>query len=320
MSLNWSISREKTLNDCERRYYFEYLAGARSNSRDPRLREIARLKRLKTIALWQGDVFHAVAAEAARMIRVKGMPPAVDLVALADERLRREWAQSAPVLESPEALVDASDDDGLILFEHYYGMPMDPGTLEIVCGRVASWVGRFVDWAAHDGFVKKVESAQRVWIEPQGFGASAIGFGLDGVQITTRVDLALRHRDVGFEIYDWKTGNGPSGLEYRTDDEEYQVTVYQIWAETALGVPLDEVHARVVYVASDPVIVRPLPIDGEVRERARRRLSAAIGRARAIHGVGDYAPLVEADFELALSPGACRWCRYKRLCKRMVDL
>jgi len=321
VSLNWSISREKTLNDCERRYYFEYLAGGRANSRDARLREVARLKKLKTIALWQGDVFHGIAAEAVRILRAKGNPTLDELIGNADQRLRTEWAQSAPILESPEALVDdASSDGGLVLFEHFYGMSIGAETLEAVCSRVASWIRRFLEWTEHDRVAEKVQAAERVWIEPQGFGAGAPGFRMDGVQITTRVDLALQHKELRFEIYDWKTGNGPSGLEYRTDDEEYQVSVYQIWAETAFGVPLDKVHARLVYVASDPVIVRSLPIDGEVKERALRRLSSAIGRARALHGVGDYAPLAEADFELALSPGTCRWCRFKRLCKRMVDL
>lgn len=31
----WSISRDETFHTCERRYYFQYLAQANSNSRDP---------------------------------------------------------------------------------------------------------------------------------------------------------------------------------------------------------------------------------------------------------------------------------------------
>ncbi len=63
MALTWPASRDQILHSCERKYYFQYLAPARINSSNPILREIAFLKKLKTVPLWKGSLFHEVIAQ-----------------------------------------------------------------------------------------------------------------------------------------------------------------------------------------------------------------------------------------------------------------
>ena len=68
MKNNWSVSRAQVLNTCERQYYFDYLAPARINSRDTTLKEIAFLKKLTNIPMWQGNIFHSVVANSLKRI------------------------------------------------------------------------------------------------------------------------------------------------------------------------------------------------------------------------------------------------------------
>jgi hypothetical protein len=77
MQLSWSVSRDQTLHNCERCYYFQYLAEAKINSRDQTLREIALLKKLKNIPMWQGDAFHAAIADYLRDLK-SGKQPSLD--------------------------------------------------------------------------------------------------------------------------------------------------------------------------------------------------------------------------------------------------
>jgi hypothetical protein len=93
MPLTWSISRENTLEACERRYFFEYVARARTNSRDGRLREIAVLKKVKTVSMWQGEVLHQLVAEYLRR-GLSSRPDASRMIATAVEQMQRDWASS----------------------------------------------------------------------------------------------------------------------------------------------------------------------------------------------------------------------------------
>lgn len=308
-SLTWSMSRANTLERCERRYFFEYVAGARRNSREPRLRTIAQLKRLKTIAVWQGEAFHAVAAQFVRALRAGSRLPVAHLAATAAQRLEAGWRSSS-----------LGFDDGVALFEHAYGVPLAPDALERAVERVGVWLDRFAAWAIEGNLRAVLTRARRVWIEPPTFGRTAPGFMLDSVQVLTKVDFAIEQSDGAFVIYDWKTSAQPpaTSVEF-TDDAELQVTVYQLWPHRVFGVPLSSITAQLLYVGVDPVLPRMFAIDGDISERAIRRVTRGIRRARALHGLGDHAPLAEADFDLAVAPGMCRWCPFKRICQADID-
>lgn len=304
-ALSWSMSRAGTLEACERRYFFEYVAGARRNSRDRRLRMIAELKRLKTLAMWQGEVFHIVARQFVQALRAGRHLTHGQLVATAANALERGWRTSS--LGTP---------DGVVLLEHAYAMPLDPDALGRAVERVGAWLNRLTRWADEVDLATALRQANRVWIEPPAFGFGSPGFLLDGVQVRTKVDLALKQPDGAFAIYDWKTTQQPPATSAEfTDAAELQVTIYQLWPHRTFGVPLAAITAHLIYVGVDPVLARTFAIDSDINERAVRRIAAGIRRARALHGLGDHAPLAETDFDLASAPGMCRWCAYKRLCQ-----
>jgi hypothetical protein len=341
MPLTWSISRENTLETCERRYFLSYVVQPRMNSRIERLREIAVLKKLKTISMWRGEVFHELAAKYLRRAQFS-MPNAPQLLATAVDQMRKDWDASAakhyrkpprrhgrgtePGLELELGLdIGANQQPGLendggpaslALFEHEYDLTSGGQLLSDAIAAVELWFDRLVAWAIAECLVDQLRSARRSWIEPKVFGAGAPGFASGPVQVVTKVDLAFERRDGRFMIYDWKTGAPrPTAPGVIDDDAEYQVTMYQLWPHLRLGIPTESIVAHVVYLGADPVLVRSYGLDPDTRERVVRRINRSVRRGLALHGVGNHAPLKEADFDFAGHPAMCRWCGFKRICQ-----
>ena len=125
MGITWSISRDQVLQTCERRYYFQYLAPAKSNSRDETLREIALLKKLKSIPMWQGELFHSLVAGYLEGVRQKTPDHPLALLHKIKARIKCEWEESASTLvRSSARSVNAGGN--VTLFKHEYNeIPMD---------------------------------------------------------------------------------------------------------------------------------------------------------------------------------------------------
>src|SRR5207245_4820547 len=119
MTLTWSISRDQTLHTCERRYYFQYLAPAKANSRDDQLRRIAYLKRLKTLPMWQGEVFHGAVAEYLNTVRTGGSSDLASVIQMIEGRMRCDWANCAVRARRSTARTSTKD-NSIILYEHEY--------------------------------------------------------------------------------------------------------------------------------------------------------------------------------------------------------
>jgi len=326
--MTWSISRDNALEACERRYFFDYVLRPRTNSKDARSREIAILKKLKTVFMWQGEVFHDLAANYLRRGQFRQFD-AEAMLADALDRMRRDWAESAAKTyrlpsqteqsgRAGRAKVEPTAEESapLALLEHEYDLTSGDDLLYRAAGLLEVWFRRFLSWAADERILIQIRDARRTWIEPRAFGPNAPGFSLRGTQVVAKVDLAIQRRDERYVIFDWKTGiprECAAGVV--DDDAEYQVTVYQLWPHLSLGAPLDAIEAHAVFVGADPVIVRSYTLDEDTRERALRRLGRGVRRGLALHGEGDHAELSEADFDLAGHPALCRWCGFKRICQ-----
>ena len=317
MTLNWSISRDSALETCERRYYYQYVVTARSNSRNPQLREIAHLKHVQSIAMWQGDAFHGAAADIVRAFASRRPLDVPGFVARTRAAMAGQWDFSAERVYRSDAKA-LGEGRGVALFEHEYDHPLSADARDAALDRVGAWIERFAAWAAERELAGLLRRASRVWIEPQTFGPQAPGFRVQGAQVLTKVDLAIRTADGRFTIFDWKTGVVPAASAYDSTDAEYQVTVYQLWPHLALAVALEAITATLVYVTSAPVVEQTFAIDENTRARALRRVGGAITRAQYLEGGGDAPPLAEEDFDLAAHVGLCRWCCFKRVCQGAV--
>ncbi|MBM3118988.1 MAG: PD-(D/E)XK nuclease family protein [Chloroflexi bacterium] len=317
MPLTWSVSRDQILHDCERRYYFQYLANAKINSRDSILREIAFLKKLKNIPGWKGDAFHSIVAGYFRRVRQGQFPTVTELVTELQDNMMNEWAFSSNKLfrTNPRAI---DQDGGLALFEHEYEENPEFEVVPII-DSVAIWLYRFMAWVDDVDLVGSLARASRIWLEEPVYGPNAPGFKFSGAQVLVKVDLALQSPDGNFDIFDWKTGTPFSSNWGQFDSAEFQVNVYQLWPHLAFGHSLDSIRAHLLYVVADPVRQQNFGIDENVREQTLSFIRRSIDRVKQFAGLLGQEKLCLEDCDFALSMGKCRWCKFKRLCQRMTS-
>lgn len=324
MTRTWSISRDQTLHTCERRYYFQYLAPAKANSRNDQFRRIAYLKRLKTLPMWQGEVFHRAVATYLNTVRTAGSSDPASVIQTIEGRMRRDWANSAARIGRSPARASTKD-DGIILFEHEYREDVGEADCASAIAAVVFCVDQFMQWTQKTDLVRLAREAEKTWIEPLAFGPHAPGFVVDDVQVLVKVDLALQQPDAAFWIFDWKTGRRPSPLQWQLSHGELQMAVYQLWPHLALGIPLEAVQARLVFLGGDPVEEQAFTIDGDSRDYALAVIRGSIERARrfAHYEVDgqlslDDTALALDDFDFAPSPFVCRKCPFKVLCQESL--
>ncbi len=318
MGTTWSVSRDQTLQTCERRYYFQYLAPAKINSQDETLREIALLKRLKSIPMWQGELFHSLAAEYLQNARQQLLSRPLFLLDKMKARIKREWEASASTaVRSNARFVETSG--AVMLFEHEYDeLPAGISSIEVT-HRVEELFWRFVAWAEDKGLVQAVQQAKNIWIEPQMFGPQAPGFEVDGVKVLIKVDLALLTFDGQFEIFDWKTGGLPLHSVGAMSQGEFQVSVYQVWPHLAFRHPLDAIRAYLVYIGADPVSQQTFRMDQDAFAYTLSVVRRSIAHALSYDNGYQKAELSLDDFDFAAISSACEKCSFKRLCQRTLE-
>lgn len=316
MQVTWSVSQDQILQTCERRYYFHYLCRPRINSRSSQLREIAYLKKLKSLVMWKGDIFHSLVAEYLRQIQQGMVVSQARLLESYVETIKQDWEYSSTRhylnLANPR-------EKGTVLFEHEYDESFGDITCESVIQTIIGWFENFVAWAKEIDLEASIQRSRRVWIEPPVFGPQAPGFMLDNVQVLAKVDLAFLTPNRKFEIFDWKTGIQSSVGAERLSHSEFQVSIYQLWPHLAFQIPLDNIQAHLVYVGMKPVHKDTFYMDQNAYEYtyglARRSISRALRFIKS-HKAREFDL---SHFDFAAYAAACRKCPFKRLCQRELE-
>jgi hypothetical protein len=313
---NWSSSRDATLSICERKYYYQYLVQARLNSNDPDLREIAELKKTKSIAAWSGDVFHQVAAVLLRRAAAGAVTAAEEeLRAIIVKTMTNGWNESLALTQGN----GTRNAKSTVLFEHEYGLPMDPSRLSHAIEAVFRWAMRFQDWEKAEDLGGELGRARRIWIEPPLFGPSATGYNVDGVWIFARVDVAYLTASNEFCILDWKTGRPPREGPEGRNAESSQMTNYQLWPHFAFNIPVNRIRGRLVYVNEDPILVKTIELTPETADTGLSEIRRSIRRMQQFGAAWTSLGLDLRDLNYANSPGLCTWCSFKRLCQRSIS-
>jgi hypothetical protein len=291
---------------------------ARINSRDGTLKEIAFLKKLTTIPMWQGEVFHSVVANSLKRLRRGESLLSKTWLSSLKKKVEGEWAfsESRSFRDNPRLI---GKDGGLALFEHEYDEELGGKNSAVIFQFLEELVNRFTTWAEQTDLRKAVQGAKQIWIEPEIYGFNAPGFVIDNVQVIAKVDLALLTPDGKFKIFDWKTGVHSSRLSQQISQATFQIGVYQLWPHLTLGYPLEAIEAHLIYFGGDLVQHQTFYVDQNQREYTLSLIRRSIARVLRFGNSGGEVTLSLEDFDFATSVGACQQCQFKRLCQRVLE-
>lgn len=319
MQLSWSVSRDQILHNCERCYYFQYLATAKINSRDKMLQEIAFLKKVKNIPLWKGDAFHTSVAGYLRNLRAGVQPTLAQLTDRIREQMMSEWnfSSNKEFIVNPRGVGKAG---GLALFEHVYEVEVEREVSDII-EEVITGLSQFAAWIKDSDVLDSLIAASRIWLEEPVYGPNAPCFYVDRVQVLVKTDLAILTPDNKFEIFDWKTGAPSSFPSKVPNGAEFQVNVYQLWPHLGLGHPLESIQAHLLYIEQESPLLQTFGIDGNLKEQTLASIRRSIDRVKMFAGLHENGQekLRLCDCDFGFSVNRCKRCKFKRLCQRMVE-
>jgi hypothetical protein len=307
----WSISRDQQLQACERKYFFQYLAGGRVSGGTELQGRIGLMKKLKAVPLWLGDCFHTAVANYLNALCDGEVPIRGEVLRSVRLRIERDWNFSVQRrFRQQPFLIDKS---GVALLEHYYEqMPADMNA-ERAYLQVEGALNHFMDWAEGGNIAAEVQGADRLWIEPPAWGAEAPGFQSDGTKVITKVDFAWERAGEAFVIYDWKLGNPPRTRPPFLSQHELQAGIYMLWPYSALNVDLASIRGRIVYCGG-PAVVEEHQLDPETMPLVLATLKDSIRLTQQWtkrHEAGE----IVSTLNFAANVATCRACGFRELCR-----
>jgi hypothetical protein len=281
-------------------------------------KRLGMLKKLKNILMWEGECLHWGIARFIGAVRDNHSVSSERVTNELKGKIQREWlfSEQKRFLTQP-ALIDKG---GLGLVEHAYDSVPNGVNSDVVYEKVARGFQTFAAWAEGAAAIcEKVRTADNVWIEPPVFGADAPGFHLDGVQILTKVDLAIEKSGDFFEIYDWKSGKAPVQNGTNISQNELQVCVYQLWPHLSMSLPLALVSSNLVYLGAETPAVQTHRLD----ERSVPMVLLMIRNSTTL--ADRWAKNFERgllrleDLDYAGWAGHCRECGFKAVCRESLQ-
>lgn len=290
--LRWSISRDKRLRDCARKYYLYHYAsagGRRAPEATPE-REAYILKHLRNRYMWVGEVVHELIELTLNAWRRGQHVPVDAVVDRGTRRMRADYVQSL------QGVYREKPAEACGLVEHEYQEPIPRAEWQAQRDKMERCVRHFFALPVTQ-VIRETPSWRWLALE------AMASFELDGATILVKPDFAWREADGRVMLVDWKTGQPYA-------DEHAQLAVYGMYAERVWGLNARGMEAQLVYLSSGTV--ETVPLDGEAMGAAEQGILGSVGEMRRL-GVEE--PDVEL-FAQTEDRDVCSRCAFRRLCER----
>jgi len=299
---SWSLSRDRVLRECARKYWFTHYGmwGGWDRHADPRTREIYVLKNLKSRQMWAGTVVHDAIGRSIRLLRNgQEVLPAEEIIRITLARMRADWAASRLGTNRE----DPKRTPGLL--EHEYELPVSGAQWRDAADRVAVCLRNFY---ASPFFDRLKALPPGRWLEAEDLRSFDLPLDDGAVRVWVQMDAAFRDEDGGIVIADWKTGRSRDSA----DDHRAQLTCYALYALRAFGVPVERVRLVEFNLLANEIIhhrVSAMDI-----EAARAFIQGSVRDMRTLLVDPDENLALEEDFARTADPAPCRRCPFLRVC------
>lgn len=285
--VGWSYSRRQTLDQCARRYYYDYYgARVRLAAADPQKRDIRLLKKLSNRYLRSGGILHI----AIRLFYKHGEDSGDWLVDWARRTYRAdyEYSRGGPL---PHA-----DYPPVMLLEFYYDHPGADALYAESEKRLLGALETFLTSPAYaaaryGGRCPSAKVEERIFVKTATFSAQG------------KVDLAYPQNG-RLAIVDWKTGQGT------TPANSLQLAFYALWAVETQGYCPENVTLYRGQLSDGSL--GPVPLNDRILLRVQARIGQDLERMSVLDEYGRNG--IVGVFPPCGFPRVCRLCPYQGIC------
>lgn len=296
---SWSKSRDELFRECRRKYYYDKYGswGGWDSNADERARTLYILKRLKSRHMWMGEIVHWAVEGILSETRSGRTPTAADVTARITARMRKEFRESRDrlYLKDPKRCCG--------LYEHEYEVPLDNDAWFSLHEKAKACALHLLDSKI---FAEIRAIPPERWLTLEGL----LDMGFENDRIFLKMDFASRD-DGGILIVDWKTGG-------RDDvDSNVQLGCYGLYAVHEWSA-LPEQVTTVEYNLSGRSETRKRLIPANIDWiKHYIRSSVASMKSLLVDRAGNTAR--EDDFPFADNELTCKWCSFRRYCRKFAD-
>ncbi len=299
---SWSHSRDRTLAECARAYFWRYYGrhGGWLPDAPQQARQAYALKQLTTFPLIVGSAVHECARDCALATRNGAVRPSFEvMLARVSDALNRAVLGAhhrAAFLRDPKRFV--------MLRDAWHSGRADSSALPAAVAKARVCLRTLESSAVW----QDLEGCRPEWVAvPDGPEA----FVHEGWPIYAGPDLVYRPDGRRVVILDWKTGDD--------NDAELQIPLYALYCRTVLGLPFreDEWFGRVVNLSTGDDTTFEISRFDVVQAAERVRESIQVMQSL-LADPDRNAPRPMAEFPLAPAERrhGCTFCPFYPLCER----
>jgi len=294
--MRWSYSRRSALEQCPRRYYYDYYgASARAATGDPNKPTLRFLKSLQNRRERAGTIAHLVINTYLRKGQSGEVWEADRLCDWAQDMFRRDCVYSRT---DPDGMARPTGGFPPVLIQEYYYRHPDASALCAEAEERLVKALRTFHTSVHLAEFRLAGISRGALIE-HNLTVPGLPCRVDG-----KLDLAFT---VGrrVTVVDWKTGD-PSG----GGDDSLQLAAYALWASHHFAAPADAISVYKAFLTADAIV--QFQVSESVLANARGRILQDAERMAVVHPYGQRGE-IEA-FTPCAQANICALCAFQEVC------
>ncbi|MEL6340964.1 MAG: PD-(D/E)XK nuclease family protein [Myxococcota bacterium] len=296
--LSWSVSRDKRLKTCLRRYYYQHFAskgGASAEASDEQ-RELYMLKWLRNRFMWVGEIVHEAVEHALDTMRSREQVDVDALCRRSVQRMRLQYSESLHRVYKERPRLACG------LFEHEYQQSITRTQWREQRDRMERCIRNFFKLSL---FEEICSTPSYRWLALE----ETSSFIVDDATVVVKPDFAWRDTDGLVHLVDWKTGIA------RPEDEKLQLAVYAILGQREWGARPEEIVGHVAYL--EPGHVVRIDLNVHDLEWAENAIRESLATMRDVHRTETATDRFAMErFPMTQDLERCTMCNFKRHCAR----
>ena len=292
--LIWSYSRRQILEQCPRRYYYQYYTSAAIRAMKERQGETLRfLKTLSNRHLWAGQVLHLLISQFLLGLR-RGKEQRPEGLLNRARAIYRDGPNNS--------LAYKIDRQSRGLLEFYYKLPNSEQLLTECEERLVVALTNLMGSSTFSPFLRGA-------FQPDVHTEEPIKLETDYFKARGKIDLAYLEGD-RIVIVDWKLG-GPGNV-----DESLQLYFYALWGVEAYQYSPQNIVVSTAHLCDDLVV--PVPISANTLRQTRACILQDLEKMQMLDIYGKNAD--DEAFPPCYLPLVCALCPFQAVCPKESQL